>query len=506
MTSTNAVRVVAPSLNGSRIMKNGRKFFLMLFALFCLSSFSFAQVQCALSSTIIPSSIVLPMGGMGGSFVIDITGGTGPYKYTVYDMHMNLIQPEATALTEPFVVKDLAAGYYWVDIVDANGCKTFVDGDLQTHPCTFVANYSNVVNASYGQANGSFQVNIVDGVAPFEVTVYDMHMNLITPLLVFNTAPFTISGLPSNYYWVGIRDARGCYGFVDVDVQCYKNCEPVKICTYTQGYYGVPGGNNSHLNLLNSILAGGPITVGSNGRTVKAVTAQQVIDFLPGGGPSKVLALGNGTLGTAPYTGTSNNTLLSQTLTLALNLGIPGTTLGSIPLTGLVSNSVINAVTASGNTATVAGLLAFANSALGGGSLYGVTLSNINDAVTAINEYFDECRLYTGAPMVILASPRTTEMNQDKAEVASDIMVAASPNPFQSNIRFVIQSKVSGNAELGLYNMAGAKVAVPFSGYISAGRSQTVDYTVPSTMRGGLLYMMKVGDKMTSGKLISASH
>jgi hypothetical protein len=106
----------------------------------------------------------------------------------------------------------------------------------------------------------------------------------------------------------------------------------------------------------------------------------------------------------------------------------------------------------------------------------------------------------------VLASPRTTEVNEDKAEVVSDIMVAASPNPFQSNIRFVIQSKVSGNAELGLYNMAGAKVAVPFSGYISAGRSQTVDYTVPSTLRGGLLYMMKVGDKMTSGKLISASH
>jgi hypothetical protein len=46
---------------------------------------------------------------------------------------------------------------------------------------------------------------------------------------------------------------------------------------------------------------------------------------------------------------------------------------------------------------------------------------------------------------------------------------------------------------------------VPYSGHLSAGQTQTVDYTVPSTLRGGLMYMLKVGNKTTSGKLVSSS-
>ena len=101
---------------------------------------------------------------------------------------------------------------------------------------------------------------------------------------------------------------------------------------------------------------------------------------------------------------------------------------------------------------------------------------------------------------------RGAQSRQAQAEaVSGDLTVVAGPNPFQSNIRFVIKSKVSGNAELGLYNLSGAKVAVPFRGHVSAGQTQTVDYTVPSTLRGGMMYMLKVGNKVTSGKLVSGN-
>lgn len=507
MTSTNASYVITSNLNGSLLLKKGRKFFLLLLSVLSFSAYSFAQ-KCTFVTKLIESSIMFPMQGHSdGAFALDVVDGVGPFSYIIYDGNMNVIRPATVVATEPFVIKDLAPGYYWIDITDSRGCESIADVNLQTAPCTFVSKFSDVKVATPGLSNGSFTVTVVDGTGPFHVTVYDMAMNLIPGYenLTFASSPFTISGLPNNYYWVGIVDSKGCYSFVDVDLQCYTNCTPTKICTYTQGYYGVPGGNNSHLKLLQSIFAAGPITVGRPGHSVTATTPQQVIDFLPGGGPSKVL-VGDGTLGTAPYTGTSTNTLLSQTLTLALNLRIPGTQLGGVSLTGLVSQSVINAVVAAGYTNSVAGLLSFANDALAGGNLHGVTLSNINDAVTAINEYFDECRLYAGPQVVVAVSPKSDGEKDQSAEARSGITVSASPNPFQSTLHFVIESKVSGNAELGLYNLSGAKVAVPFSGYISAGRSQTVDYTVPSTLRGGLMYMMRVGDKTTSGKLVSASH
>ncbi|WP_162944788.1 hypothetical protein [Flavisolibacter nicotianae] len=510
MTSTNASPMHASYLNASLLLKKGRKIFLLLLSVLSISSLTYAQ-QCTFVSKIIASSVMVPMAGhTDGTLAIEVVDGVGPFTYTVHDMQMNVIQPPTVVATAPFVVKNLAPGYYWIDIVDSRGCKSFVDGDLQTMPCTFVSKYSNVVVPKPGFSNGSFTVTVVDGTAPFHVTVYDGAMNLIPGYenLTFNSSPFTISGLPNKYYWVGIVDSKGCYSFVDVDLQCYTNCTPTKICTYTQGYYGNPGGQNSHTKLIDAILTanGGSVMVGRPGHSVKAITSQQILDFLPGGGPSKVLAAINGTLGTAPYTGTSTNTLLSQTLTLTLNLGISGTQLGGISLSGLVSPAVISAVVAAGYPNTAAGLLSFANDALAGGNLHGVTLSAISDAATAINEYFDECRLYAGPQAIVAVSPKSDGEKDQNAEAKIGITVSASPNPFQSTLHFVIESKVSGSAELGLYNLSGAKVAVPFSGYISAGRSQTVDYTVPSTLRGGLMYMMRVGDKMTSGKLVSASH
>jgi hypothetical protein len=80
--------------------------------------------------------------------------------------------------------------------------------------------------------------------------------------------------------------------------------------------------------------------------------------------------------------------------------------------------------------------------------------------------------------------------------------VIAAPNPFNDRIRFSLQSAVTGQGSLELYNMLGQKVKTVYRGHFEQGQTQTVEYNVPGAQRAGLIYVFRVGDQKTSGKLI----
>jgi hypothetical protein len=85
---------------------------------------------------------------------------------------------------------------------------------------------------------------------------------------------------------------------------------------------------------------------------------------------------------------------------------------------------------------------------------------------------------------------------------ASSLSVSAYPNPFTDNVRFSIISPVSGKASLDIYNSMGQKLHTVYQGYIFAGRGQVIEYNVPSTFKGGLIYTLKVGNQQVNGKVI----
>src|SRR5205085_5610851 len=136
-----------------------------------------------------------------------------------------------------------------------------------------------------------------------------------------------------------------------------------------------------------------------------------------GGSTPEGLAAGNLTITSSAFAnqyltkqGRINNVLLSQTITLALNSRLNGGLLATIPLTScmLINDSpvafdqnVLNYMAAHGYPATVAGLLQLANAILGGTLTAGVggvpSYSEINGAVTWVNEGFDECKMFGGA-------------------------------------------------------------------------------------------------------------
>lgn len=187
-------------------------------------------------------------------------------------------------------------------------------------------------------------------------------------------------------------------------------------CTLTQGAYGSAGGAGN-LPQINQLIGAG-LTVGKPGRslTFGAGSGACVIARLPANsGAAAMPAIGDATINTGTCqtsptalplkSGRFKNILLGQTITLALNtrldtnlsdLGICETMVtqdsaGNQYVANIPSN-VFDALATLGLPLTVGGLLELANRALAAEPLGGATLSEINRAVSSINEVFDECR------------------------------------------------------------------------------------------------------------------
>jgi hypothetical protein len=94
---------------------------------------------------------------------------------------------------------------------------------------------------------------------------------------------------------------------------------------------------------------------------------------------------------------------------------------------------------------------------------------------------------------IALAAPTIAE---------SSTMVRAVPNPFTDKVRFSLKSAVSGTGSLELYNSLGQKVGTVFTGYVQAGVELQKEYNVPASQRNTLLYVFKVGNQKSSGKLL----
>jgi hypothetical protein len=97
----------------------------------------------------------------------------------------------------------------------------------------------------------------------------------------------------------------------------------------------------------------------------------------------------------------------------------------------------------------------------------------------------------------------STPTSRTQKTVASEITVTPYPNPYSDNVRFTIKSTVSGQGTLEVYDMSGAKLQVVYSGYIYSGKGQIIDYRVPMLYRTNLMYVLRVGNKVVTGKLIS---
>jgi hypothetical protein len=187
-----------------------------------------------------------------------------------------------------------------------------------------------------------------------------------------------------------------------------------------------------------------------------------------------------------------------------------------------ISQALYDALT----TKNVSGLYLLANKALCNfdgtvGTESGITLDEIESAVDCINNAFDECKSFvtwasgdvaptansfctppsssTPCPPIIVSRSVSGPVSE---AVSGDLNVTAYPNPFNDRVKFTILSKVSGQAQLEVYNTMGQKVSTLYNGYLQANRTQIVEYKISGPGKSSLIYILRVGGKHATGKLL----
>ena len=184
----------------------------------------------------------------------------------------------------------------------------------------------------------------------------------------------------------------------------------------SQGFYSNEGGKWNGITtteLINLLIADGPVVVGGPGNSITFNSATCIIELLPAGGTPRALpSLGDVTCEDVPDSllknGRLNNVLIGQVVALTLNLRTTAllTSLGDLSLSAEFSipveqdcaeqfpipESVLDIL---GPGATVEDLLLLAEVVLAEGA--DDVMEDINEAVTAVNGAFHQWRTMTEA-------------------------------------------------------------------------------------------------------------
>jgi hypothetical protein len=110
------------------------------------------------------------------------------------------------------------------------------------------------------------------------------------------------------------------------------------------------------------------------------------------------------------------------------------------------------------------------------------------------------------SPSASSSCPVTSTRSTDAPvlEQAAALTLKAFPNPYSDNIRFTVNSPLSGQGSLEVFNVLGQKVKTVFQGNFVAG-TQSFELNVPSAHRSTLIYVLRVGDKQITGKILNAN-
>jgi hypothetical protein len=404
------------------------------------------------------------------------------------------------------------------------------------------SNYSYEWSISNNTSNASFVGSHGTGDASVTVTTttigsYTLNLsvtNTVTGCTSSSACSYSITVTPTGPFY---SVTQGFYGNVGG-----------KVCV--EGIYYTAGSTSTVPGLIQSSInnMGGKLFLGSPSKSFtmgnSLVEANNLIKYLPGNQTPALLG-GNYNITTSLPPLSKNkigNVFLTQSITLALNVSIPKNTLGSFVLqTGYlttqkadpsscpstkvlactVSSSSISSVritTSAGlinwinsGTKTVQNLLDLASASLGGAPLpSGVTLSDINNAIDVVNNAFDGGKFFLGYYPAAKSCSSTfregvmtsNETNKVLTTEPTKLSVTAYPNPFRNKVKFLIESPVAGMATLDVYNIVGQKLQTVYQGYLNAGGKQLVDYNVPSSFKGALIYTLKIGTQQINGKVV----
>lgn len=323
---------------------------------------------------------------------------------------------------------------------------------------------------------------------------------------------------------ISVKDTNNCV-VTDTITFAYKECN--RFCTYTQGYFGTdnPGkasydqgdgcqSTETRGTIQNSLdwwTANGGIQIGNI--TADKIKVDSILTYLPGGGPS------------ASYTGSSlasapSNTLLSQTLTLGLNIGL-NQYLGGYKFGSVIASQKASGECGQGNlingtcqsysvdtpysNMTVREIFEAAGEALKSGT--DNQRRKLAGIAGAINELFDECAKALPACPSLITSTRSSNnamTEQVELSIPNKLEVKAFPNPFRNIVYLKFRSPVAGDALIELYDMTGRKLEIRYQRNVQPGYDNLIEFNAQKHSYSLLYYRIQVGRYSENGKLINA--
>jgi hypothetical protein len=364
-----------------------------------------------------------------------------------------------------------------------------------------------------------------------------------------------------------MTDPNGCEGTCVIDLFVV---EPGSVlCSFTQGFWGNAGGKfngQGTLRMIESALMDSPLLLGESGRSVSIPfqSAACILARLPAGVTPSTLpaALGDQVLDaqtcqTSPAlpvdgNGKWENILLGQTTALGLNVRVDPrlaryhlcptfTTVKALPgpdgilgteddvasgdpadvRTWTIPQAVLDAM---GPGKTVAQLLLLANSALAGNQPAGL-LSPINQAVSTVNEAFDQCRFVVEdcRPKPVRGPERPSDdtarggeaetggealaRSVTAVDVPSEFALYGSrPNPVREAAEIRFDLPAAAAVSLEIYDVTGRRVRVLESGSRPAGRHSARwdarDDTGLRVAAGIYFYRLSAGEHRDIRKLV----
>jgi len=82
------------------------------------------------------------------------------------------------------------------------------------------------------------------------------------------------------------------------------------------------------------------------------------------------------------------------------------------------------------------------------------------------------------------------------------MLISAYPNPFSTHVNIDISPKETGNIELALFNISGKRVALIYSGNVSASEKKSITYSTTSLPEGIYFFKITSGNKVYHNKIV----
>ena len=133
------------------------------------------------------------------------------------------------------------------------------------------------------------------------------------------------------------------------------------------------------------------------------------------------------------------------------------------------------------------------------GSVTGIKVKKLSSGCISTAANCDASNCSQSADRLATTTP--TESTTQALTAEGQTTIKAFPNPFSDNVKFVVNASEGGNGSLEVFNMLGQKIKTVFQGRIHFG-ANTFQVNLPSMKYAQLIYVLRVGDKKVTGKLL----